>query len=44
MRRTKKMEIRRDLKRDLEKVRRRLRKEPCYLSPAKVIVLFFVLI
>ena len=43
MMRMKKMEIRkRDLKMALGKVRRRLRKGPCCLSPIRVMVLFFV--
>ena len=43
IRRMIKTETRRDLKRDPEKVRKRLRKEPYHLSSVKGIVLFFVL-
>ena len=38
------METRRDLKKNLGKVRRRLKKKPYYLPLARVMVLFFILI
>jgi len=44
IRRTKKIETRRNLKRNLGKVRERLKKKPYHLPPARVMVLFFILI